>query len=244
MKKACLLIILFSPLTLLADGGLPTQPYIYLEGKAEIQKPADMVMIRFNLVVRNSDEVKANQQLQAKANQILELLKGRKISEDDVVAESLMSEPQFQEEENSRNRGKVIGYTITRPFHVKVHDIVAFPKLIDDLIAIGGVEVSGIEGGLAKEKEMQDELWDKALSDARQRAENTLKSMNMKIDSVFAVSPVTFPEIEGRIFGSTTNVPAEGPAEASYAPKASQYRLAPVSLNKSVHVIYLISPVK
>jgi hypothetical protein len=47
-----------------------------------------------------------------------------------------------------------------------------FPKLADDLIGGAGVEFSGIEGGLSKEKEKQieAELWQKALTNAREKA--------------------------------------------------------------------------
>jgi len=48
-----------------ADGGLPNQLYLYVEGKAEIEKPTDMVTLRFDLVARNADQTKANQEVQA-----------------------------------------------------------------------------------------------------------------------------------------------------------------------------------
>ena len=90
---------------------------------------------------------------------------------------------------------------------------------------------------------MKDELWENALTDARERAEKTLKASGMKVDSVFALSPVSFPEIIHQIFPS--DVPRA--AAAAYAPSQearSQYRLAPVTIRQSVHVIYLISPLK
>lgn len=53
-RLSAMKLFLFAPLSLplsvLAEGGLPNQPYIYVEGKAEIQKPADMVTLRFDLV--------------------------------------------------------------------------------------------------------------------------------------------------------------------------------------------------
>jgi len=68
----------------------------------------------------------------------------------------------------------------------------------------------------------------------------------MKIDSVFAVSPVTIPEITSNMFPRTdertivtaSNIPNQQDRVAS------EYRLAPVEFSQSVHVIYLISPVK
>lgn len=248
MKKLVLLACASLPMSVLAQGGLPDKPYIYVEGKAEIEKPADMVTLRFDLVARNPDQPKANQDVQTKANKILALLKERKIAENDVIAADIRSEPQYSnEEENSRKRGKIVGYKVTRSFAAKVRDMTAFAKLVDELLAFSGVEFSGIDAGLSKEKEVVDEIFEKALSNAGEQAEKTLKTLGMKVDSIFAVSPVSFPDIESKIFGSsnTERVIVTG----SYIPtggnlEPSEYRLAPVKVSQSIHLIYLISPAK
>ena len=242
--KSVLLLLLSLPITALAEGGLPNQPYIYVEGKAEVQKPADMVTLRFTLVTRGPDQAKANQEVQAKATKVLALLDTRKIAAKDVIAEDLKSEAEYENDEDSlRKRGKLIGYSVTRSFLVKVHDVPVFPKLVDELLAIGGTEFSGIEAGLSDENQMQDEVWGKAIVNARERAEKTLKEMGMKVESAFAISPVAFPEIRQKIFGygEAMAYSASGPAQAL---SPSQYRLAPVAISQSVHVIYLISPAK
>ncbi|CAN5606063.1 SIMPL domain-containing protein [soil metagenome] len=202
--KTLLFLILALPGVLLAEGGLPNEPYIYVEGRAEIKKPADLVTLRFDLVARNADQTRANQEVQAKASKIFAMLDERKIAQDDVVASDLRSEPQFQQEPGRpEEQGKLIGYVVTRPFLVKVRDLKIFPQLVDDLIALGGLEFSGIQEGLGKEKEVMDESWGAALADARTKAEKTLKTSGMTIRSVFAISPVNFPEIGSRIFGSS-----------------------------------------
>ncbi len=166
-----LLLSLVLPLTVLAQGGLPSQPYLYVEGKAEIEKPADIVTLRFELVARNADQTKANQEVQAKAVKILALLDEKKIAKSDTIASDLKSEPQYEnEDESGRKHGKIIGYSVTRPFSVKIRDVPIFPKLVDELIAFGGIEFSGIDAGLADEKALQDEIRKKALNDARERA--------------------------------------------------------------------------
>jgi uncharacterized protein YggE len=58
--RAILFSLLALPGILFAESGLPNQPYIYVEGKAESEKPADMVTLRFEVVARASDEQKAN----------------------------------------------------------------------------------------------------------------------------------------------------------------------------------------
>lgn len=246
MKKLVLLACVSLPLSVLGQGGLPDKPYIYVEGKAEVEKPADMVMLRFNLIARNADQVKANQEVQAKANKIFALLKERKIEENDVIATDLRSEPQYAvEEQHSLKQGKIIGYAVTRSFAVKVRDVMGFAKIVDELLAIGGTEFSAIDSGLTKEKEIADEMFEKALTNAREKAEKTLKPMAMKIDSVFAVSIAPFQDIPSRMFAApmTERVIVTG----SYIPTgenvpASKYLLAPVQVAQDIHVIYLISP--
>jgi uncharacterized protein YggE len=251
MKKLVLLACASLPLSVLAQGGLPDKPYIYVEGRAEIEKAADMVTLRFDLLARNADQKKANQEVQAKANKVFALLKEKTIAEADTVASDIKSEPQFERGEDGRKHDKVIGYSVTRTFAVKVRDVQAFANIVDDLMAIAGIEMSGVEAGLTKEKEIRAEMFEKALSNAREQAEKTLKPMEMKIDSVFGVSPVAFSQIRDSIFGSdrsgatTERVIVTG----NYIPTgdtkvASEYRLAPITVSQSIHVLYLISPAK
>lgn len=86
-----------------------------------------MAILTFDLLVRAADLPKANEQLQSQANKIFALLHDRKISENDVIAEALTSEPEFEQEETyPRRRGKLIDYRVTRTFKVRVRDVARF----------------------------------------------------------------------------------------------------------------------
>ena len=235
-----LFVLLALPLSLFAQGGLPSQPYLYVTGNAAIEKPTDTVVLNFDLVARNAEQTKANQEVQAKAKRILALLDERKIARADIIAEDLKSNPQYQEE-NSGKRTKIIGYSVTRSFNVKVRDLSAFGKLVDELLAIGGVEFSSLNGGLSNEKQLEDELWQKALTDARNRAEKTAGALGLKIDSVFAASRVAFPQIASGMFSSSDDEEYRKRVVVTGEP---EYVLGPYTVRESVHVIYLVSPAK
>jgi uncharacterized protein YggE len=241
MKKLVLLALASLPLSVLAQGGLPDKPYIYVEGKAEIEKPADMVTLRFDLVARNADQAKANQEVQAKANKIFALLNDKKIPRSDVIAADVKSEPQFEGDDSGRKKGKLIGYTVIRRFQVKVVDVPAFPGLVEELISITGVEFTDVDPGLTKEKQLQEEIWEKALVNAREQADKTAKAMGVKIDTVFAISPIPFPQIRAQMLRQDY---AEAMAERSIVTGPPEYRLGAMTVSQSVHVIYLISPAK
>jgi uncharacterized protein YggE len=120
-----LVVLLALPISVFAQGGLPDKPYIYVTGNAAIEKPADIVILHFDLMARNSDQTKANQDVQAKAKSILALLDERKIAKADIIAKDLKSDPQYAEE-SSGKRSKIIGHRVTRSFNVKVHDSPGF----------------------------------------------------------------------------------------------------------------------
>lgn len=248
MKRLRFLLVLLSlPVCALAEGGLPTQPYIYVEGKATIEKPADIVTLSFELSAVEADQAAANKLVQAQAAKVFALLKSSKIDDKDVVASDLQAEAEYEEsEETTSKRGKLVGYRVTRPFKVKVREIAKFPKLVDDLLALKVEEFSSITEGLSNAKALEDQVWEKAVANARERADKTLKATGMKVDSIFAISPVAFPQIHKSIFGDTTpdNEYYQQVVPETNKLEPSQYRLSPVSVDQSVHVIYLISPAK
>lgn len=249
MKIAAALALASIPLSVFAADGLPNQPYIYVKGSAEAEKPPDVVTLRFALVARAPEQVKANADVQARAAKVFDLLNKRNIAKNDTDAPDLSSEAKFDETEGGKP-GKLIGYEVERQFNVKVRDISAFPKLVDDLIASANAEFRGIYGAYSKAKEMDKQLWEQAIANAREQAERTASKAGMKIDSVFAISPVPVPEITNRMVprgeSGTERVIVTGsniPTAEEVGP-ASEYRLPPESFEQIVHAIYLMSPAK
>jgi uncharacterized protein YggE len=246
MKRLLFSLLVIFPISLFADGGLPDKPYIYVQGKVDFERDPDMVTISCNVVAHNPDPARANQEVQVKATKVLGMCDERKIAKKDVVAQDIRSEPDYEENaKGEKNRYKILGYTVTRSIDVTIRNLTIFPELVDDLFKLGAVEVSRVESGLSKQAQMEEEAWDKALANARERADKTLKAVGMKINSVFAVSPEPFPEIQNKIFGSNrvvvtgSNIPTP---ENLVDPR--HYRFLTVTFSQSVHVIYLISPAK
>src|SRR6266478_58481 len=244
MKRFLFFSLFIVPISVFAEGGLPDKPYIYVQGKVDFEKDPDMVTIFCNVVAHNPDVAKANQEVQEKATKGLAMCDANKIARKDVAAQGIRSEPDYEEnEKGEKNRYKILGYTVTRPINVTIRNLSIFPKLVDDLFNLGGVEVSNVESSLSTQAQMEEEAWEEALANAHESADKTLKAVGMKIDSVFAVSPEVFPEIQDKIFRSNrvvvtgSNIPTP---EDLVDPH--HYRFLPVTFRQIVHVIYLISP--
>jgi uncharacterized protein YggE len=67
MKTLVVCAFALAPLTVVAEvtslAGLPNQPFLYVEGKAEIEKAPDLISLNFNIEGRNADQGKANQEV-------------------------------------------------------------------------------------------------------------------------------------------------------------------------------------
>ena len=82
----------------------------------------------------------------------------KKIVKADVIAENFSAEAEYEREENSSKRGKLIGYIVRRDVDVKVRDVSILAKLVDDVIDLKDIEFQSVQGGFSKEKEMEDDV--------------------------------------------------------------------------------------
>jgi uncharacterized protein len=239
------------PLTVVAQSsdvgglaGLPNHPFLYVEGKASVEKAPDVLSLHFDISARNADQGKANQEVQAKAKKVFALLKEAKIEDRDVSAQDLQSEPEFERDEADRSkRGKLIGYVVTRSFTVNIRDLTKYGRLGDQIMEIGDVRLHYVGGEVSDQEKLGEELWPKAIANAREQAEKTVKPMGMKIDSVFAVSSIDFGQIRGEFLqGGGQRVVVTGMNVPTPPDKPSEYRLEMITIDSTAHVIYLISP--
>ena len=225
--------------------GLPNHPFLYVEGKAEIEKDPDFISLRFDISARNADEGKANQDVQAKAKKVFALLKEAKVEDRDVVAQEVQSDAEFERDEaDQKKRGKLIGYVVTRSFSLNLRDLTKYGKLGDQIMALGDVRLGYISGEVSDREKLGEELWPKAIANAREQAEKTLKPTGMNIDSVFAVSSIDFGEIKGEFLKGGNRVVVTGMNIPTPPDQPSEYRLEKITIESTAHVIYLISSVK
>ena len=170
MRRLLLLIYLWFPLCVFAEGGLPDRPYIYVEGVGKMQREADTVRLRFTLNSLDQKLNAATKKVQDKANKVFALLDNEKIAQKDVVSESIQWRAAREHWDAPTG---VKGYVAIRDFSVTVRDLSAFPKLVDELLALGVEEFKSIEGGLSNQDELNQQVRLKAMADARAHAEKT-----------------------------------------------------------------------
>lgn len=239
-----LLLLLSSLLVATAfAGGLPTTPYIYVQGAAEERVDPDQLTLNFNIIATDKDQVQAKTLVTGKSASVFKLLEQLAITDEAIVAQAISVTENY---EFSSGKREFNGYTVTRAFTVRLKDLALYPRLVNELVALRIESIDNAQPGYSKRDEGSVRLKKAALAQARQEAQEIASSMGAHITGVFAVSPIAFGEIPHAIFGGAGGGPlartynyamAEGKNSAG-----DKYVFDQLTLSERLHVIFLIEP--
>lgn len=243
MKKLLLPLLLLATSPAFGDG-LPTTPYVYVQGFAEEKIAPDTLTIGFSVNATDQDQGRAKAVVSEKSAAVFRLFGQLGIKDEAVAAHEISVNENYDFSSGKRTFN---GYTVARSFSARLTDFAAYPKLVDGLIALHVDSLQGAQPSYSKATEASARLKKAALAQARQQAEDLAAGMNARVTSVFAASPIAFGEIPPAIFGG----PGGGPQPmmmtmAMRAEKAPEdkYVFAKLTLAERLHVIFLVEPAK
>jgi uncharacterized protein len=241
MKTLLLLGTLGSAAVAVADG-LPTTPYIYVQGAAEERIAPDLAIVSFQLSSVDRDQARAKAMVSDKSAAVFKLLGQLAIGDDAIVAPALSVNESYDFNSGKREFN---GYVVKRDFTVRLKDLALYPKLANGLIELRVEALSDAVPGSSQAAERAPALKKAALAQARQQAEEIAAGMNARVTGVFAVSPIAFGEIPQTIFGSGGGRPVALAAYSTRADKGGpgdRYIFDQLTLTERLHVIFLIEP--
>ncbi len=244
MKKLLL------PLFLLITGpvfasGLPSTPYVYVQGAAEEKIAPDTLTLDFGINLVDRDQAKAKAGVSEKSAAVFKLLAQLGITDDAITAPDLTVNENY---EYSSNRRVFTGYTVARSFSVRLTDFALYPRIVDGLAQLRVDSLNAVIPSTSKAGEIASRLKRSALDNARSQAEALAAGMDARVTGIFAASPIAFGQIHGAIFGSSGSgeiiTLSAFSIQSEHAATADRYILAPLTLTERLHVIFLIEPVK
>jgi uncharacterized protein YggE len=182
MMKSCVLpaallaAALASPA--LAQGDL--QPAISVSGEATISVPPDLAQIDAGVASDAKTAKDAAEANNAAMGKVLAALKGAGIDEKDVQTSRLSLQPQY-----APNRAgppsSVTGYRASNRVTIKLHDLTKVASVIDTLVAAGANDIGNVGFTVAQPSKLLDEAREKAVADARRKAEIYAKAAGVTL---------------------------------------------------------------
>lgn len=154
-------------------------PAITVSGEASVTAPPDLAQIDAGVASDAKtarDAAEANNAAMAK---VLQALKSAGIADKDYQTSRLSIQPQYAQ--NRPGQPTVTGYRASNRVTIKVHDVAKVASVIDTLVGAGANDVGNIYFSVAEPSKLLDQAREKAVADARRKAEIYAKAAGVTL---------------------------------------------------------------
>jgi len=178
----------------LADSDIP--PAISVTGEATISTPPDLAHIDAGVASDAKTARDASEANNAAMAKVLQALKGANIDDKDIQTSRLSLQPQYASTASSRpGPTSIIGYRASNHVTVKLRDVAKAAGVIDTLVAAGANEIGGINFTVSQASKLLDEAREKAVADARRKADIYAKAAGVTLGAPLIISEGGAPVI-------------------------------------------------
>src|SRR6202163_340641 len=172
MKYLTALAAALTAATLLAaPASAETEPaaLISVTGEATVSVAPDLAQIDGGVTSEAKTAREASDANNAAMSKVLSALKGAGIAEKDFQTSRLSLQPQYAP--NRPGPSAVVGYRASNRVTIRLRDVSKVAGVIDTLVAAGANEIGGINFTVSQASKLLDDAREKALADARRKAE-------------------------------------------------------------------------
>lgn len=222
--------------------GVQATNTINISGHGEALAVPDIATFTFSIVSEKSTVAAAQTDATAKANATTAYLKGAGVDEKDIQTSGYFINPQYDYVQQACSGGycpsgkQVLrGYEVRQSTTVKVRDTAKAGDLLAGVGGKGATEVSGLNFTFDDPNAVQDEARNKAIADAKQKAEVLAKQLGVTLVRVVSFNESGTP---GPIYyAKTMDV---GMGAAASAPAAPEISVGQNKVTDDVQITYEI----
>lgn len=152
-----------------------------------------MLVITFGVEIKEPTAKQALDSNSQAMNSIIETIKTTEITEDEISTSRFNIRPVYEGYEDpltKRWKQELTGYEVTNTITVETTQLNLAADIIDSAVTAGANKVDKVSFTLSPEKHLQlkDDLIEKAIKNAKQKAENALEPLEHSIIGVKAVT--------------------------------------------------------
>ena len=186
MKICYLLILLILSLPILANTHFPDSRHIAVQGSAKITTKPDIARITFEVSSLKDRAIDAKSMVDKRVNLLLAGLEGFAITEDEVTASSLLTEPYvtYAEDDNE----VVSGYVATRTVVVSLSQIDKMNEFIDFALSVDVNVVEDVELLSSKAAGLKEKVAQLAVENAISKGTNLAKAFGATLGQIYSIN--------------------------------------------------------
>jgi uncharacterized protein len=161
-------------------------PAISVNGEATVSVAPDQAQIDAGVTSEAKTAREASDANNAAMGKVLLALKGAGIEEKDYQTSRLSLQPQYAP--NRPGPSAITGYRASNRVSIKLRDVTKVANVIDTLVGAGANEIGGINFVVSQASKLLDEAREKAVADARRKAEIYAKAAGVTLGEPLGIS--------------------------------------------------------
>ena len=159
---------------------------ISVTGEATVSVPPDLAEIDGGVTSEAKTAREASEANNAAMGKVLQALKGAGIEEKDIQTSRLSLQPQSAP--NRSGPSAIAGYRASNRVTIRVRDVTKVASAIDTLVGAGVNEIGGINFVVSQASKLLDEARERAVADARRKAEIYAKAAGVTLGAPLSIS--------------------------------------------------------
>jgi uncharacterized protein YggE len=161
-------------------------PTISVTGEASVSVPPDLAMVDGGVTSEAKTAREASDANNTAMGKVLLALKTAGIDQKDVQTSRLSLQPQSAP--NRAGPSAITSYRASNRVTIRVRDVTKVANVIDTLVGAGANEIGGINFMVSQASKLLDEARDKAVADARRKAEIYARAAGVTLGAPLSIS--------------------------------------------------------
>lgn len=239
MRLAFLVLGLLTPVFAVADG-LPTSPYIQVNGHGDLQVAPDMAYISISLEKTSLDAKAAREDVEARTAKVIALARKLEIADKDIDAPSVTLYPEYQwvvekgSGNDNRRVQKLTGYHVSRGVTLTLRHLDHYGELADGLFDAGVTDLGNVVMDRSDRRTLEQRAAALAVGDAHDKAAGLAQSAGVNLGSVYSITE------QGGGYAPRPMIMARA-ASLDAAPAAPEFLNGKIEISADITVFYLIN---
>ena len=160
-------------------------PAISVVGEGSVSVPPDRARIDAGVASDARTAREASEANNVAMAKVLAALKGAGIDEKDVQTSRLALQPQYAP--NRSGPSAIVGYRASNRVSIRLRDVTKIASVIDTLVGAGANDIGNISFSVSEASKLLDEAREKAVADARRKAEIYAKAAGVTLGAPLSV---------------------------------------------------------
>jgi hypothetical protein len=167
-------------------------PAISVTGEAQISVAPDIAFVDAGVATDARTAREASEANNAAMAKVFAALKAANIDARDVQTSRLSLQPQYAP--NRSGPSPIVGYRASNRVTVRIHDVSKVAGVIDTLVGAGANDIGNVAFEVSQASKLLDEARDKAVADARRKAEIYAKAAGVTLGAPLSISEGGAPQ--------------------------------------------------